>query len=79
MIDTDDYVLTHSTKAEMKFIDGLGSYSEVGQLGRPAILSGYLNGCFHRVNWNGMDPLKIIRYASSSLAACIPHEEGYHG
>ncbi len=75
MIEVDDFVAAHSTKAEMKFIDGLGTYSNV-RMRRSALLAGYLTGAFKRVRWGDIDPITVIRYASASLAASIPHTEG---
>jgi len=74
MIEVDDYSANYSTKAELKFIDGLGSWSEL-KTRNSALLAGYLDGCFKRINWGEIDYLEVIRYATKLLEKSIPNTE----
>lgn len=80
MIDVDDYSATYSTKQELKFIDGLGTWAPELKSNRSDLLAGYLRGCFKRYRWGSVDPMTVMRYAAHALLASIPktdvHENG---
>jgi len=79
MIEVDDYSASHSTKAELKFIDTIGEHSEL-RVRRSALLAGYLDGCFKRVRWGDIDYMEVIAYATEQLKRTIPStEEPLHG
>lgn len=72
MIESDDYSATYSTKQELKFIDGLGTWAPELCSNRSDLLCGYLRGCFQRDRWGDVDPMTVMHYAAKALLATIP-------
>ena len=54
------------TEAEMRFIDGLGSWGFFPRE-RPQLLRGYLKGSLLRGNWGQIDGQKVIDRVESEL------------
>lgn len=65
--------MSWTTKSEIEFIDGLGTYREThpvreGSKYRQRLLEGYIQSIPFRANWGIMDKEYIIAYVKRQLA-----------
>jgi len=54
------------TKAELDFIDALGTFSQAHRKSRTELLHGYINGCFRRTHWGGISKTQVLKHARES-------------
>ena len=61
---------TQQTKAEIKFIRGIGRQQVPATAGVPRaeLLRGYLAGCQKRERWDGIDRARAMSFAEAELA-----------
>jgi len=59
--------MTEQTSEELKFLRTLGSYSQLRGIPRTKLLTGYLEGSRKRVDWDGIDSVKVTKFAEQQL------------
>ena len=52
-----------TTEDEVKFLNGLGTYSQLYGVSREGLLTGYIAGAERRAYWNGLDGGRILAHA----------------
>lgn len=72
-----------STNLEIDFIKKIGTFSVIGRkTSKRCFLTGYLEGCKKRINWDDLDKDKIIKFVESELRSLnenpnpLPHTTG---
>lgn len=59
--------MNEQTSEELKFLRDLGSHSELRGIPMAKLLNGYLEGSRKRVDWDGINYVKVIKFAEQQL------------